>query len=417
MKSYFTIPLLLVLYLFSSYGFSSTECPSQIKQSSASVFFLLNPYTGYGGTGFLTDSNRLITNFHVVQGLLNGGNSLENIIVLRKTRNSTDKNTTSNSLQIKNIIALSGVADLALLEIKGTEDRLPLTIRKAPLKEKEELFILGYPRGNEGNLHISRKTGSLKEFSQMQHFFVNYPDLHGFSGSPVTDVQGQVVGISFSGRENLIISAPANQLRHFIAGNIGHSCIRISPEQCLDKTIALLHEKAEQGNIQAQLNLGEIYYGGRGVQQSYKRAFYWWNMAAEQGDASAQILLVRAYSKGEGVKQSDELAIYWAKLGAVQAHAIAQSQLSLIYSEKNNNYQEAFYWMELSAKQGYNIAQILLAIIYSEGEGVEQNDELAIYWAEQAIKQGLDQVRNWLARTYPHYQLNIQRDDSCNNSL
>lgn len=47
-------------------------------------------------------------------------------------------------------------------------------------------------------------------------------------------------------------------------------------------------EAAEQGDAEAQYNLGLCYYNGEGVQQDYTQAVHWWRKAAEQGNARAQ---------------------------------------------------------------------------------------------------------------------------------
>jgi hypothetical protein len=46
---------------------------------------------------------------------------------------------------------------------------------------------------------------------------------------------------------------------------------------------------AEQGNADAQYELGWMYRSGKGVPQDYKTAFKWYTLAAEQGHAAAQI--------------------------------------------------------------------------------------------------------------------------------
>ena len=44
---------------------------------------------------------------------------------------------------------------------------------------------------------------------------------------------------------------------------------------------------AEQGHAKAQLNLGIMYFTGRGVPQDYVQAHMWFNLSAAQGDADA----------------------------------------------------------------------------------------------------------------------------------
>ena len=44
----------------------------------------------------------------------------------------------------------------------------------------------------------------------------------------------------------------------------------------------------DQGNAQAQYNLGVMYSNGKGVAQNDSAARKWWRMAADQGDTQAQ---------------------------------------------------------------------------------------------------------------------------------
>ena len=49
---------------------------------------------------------------------------------------------------------------------------------------------------------------------------------------------------------------------------------------------------AEQGHVEAQKGLGEVYYyGEEGVPKDYKEAAKWYRMAAEQGDKEARDLI------------------------------------------------------------------------------------------------------------------------------
>ncbi|MBP1573101.1 MAG: sel1 repeat family protein, partial [Oscillospiraceae bacterium] len=52
-----------------------------------------------------------------------------------------------------------------------------------------------------------------------------------------------------------------------------------------------LEAAAEQGDMEAQYNLGHMYYDGEGTEMNYEKALYWWEKAAEQGDADAQFNL------------------------------------------------------------------------------------------------------------------------------
>jgi uncharacterized protein len=76
--------------------------------------------------------------------------------------------------------------------------------------------------------------------------------------------------------------------------------------------------KAEQGDAEAQYNLGMLYYEGHGVRQEYATARHWWEQAATQGNAWAQHRLGVLYQKGRGVPQDDATAREWFEKAAAQ---------------------------------------------------------------------------------------------------
>ena len=97
---------------------------------------------------------------------------------------------------------------------------------------------------------------------------------------------------------------------------------------------------AEQGEVHAQYNLGNMYADGKGVKQDYFKAFEWYQKAAEQGNADAQCFLGFMYQYGQGVKQ---------------------------------DYFKAFEWWQKAAEQGDAEAQFNLGVMYNIGKGVKQD--------------------------------------------
>ena len=69
--------------------------------------------------------------------------------------------------------------------------------------------------------------------------------------------------------------------------------------------------KAEQGDAEAQFNLGQMYRKGRGVPQNYEEAVKWYEKAALQGNATAQNNLAGKYTRGQGVEQDYIEAYAW----------------------------------------------------------------------------------------------------------
>src|SRR4051812_41113944 len=72
---------------------------------------------------------------------------------------------------------------------------------------------------------------------------------------------------------------------------------------------------AEQGDVEAQFQLGGIYYSGHGVTKDLGAAANWFRLAAEQGHVGAAFNLGCMFAEGEGVPQSiaEAMKLYrWA---------------------------------------------------------------------------------------------------------
>ena len=72
---------------------------------------------------------------------------------------------------------------------------------------------------------------------------------------------------------------------------------------------------ADQGLSNAQLDLGNIYYYGKGVPQDYAEAVKWYRLAADQGELPAQFQLGIMCFLGKGVPHDIVHAYMWFKLG------------------------------------------------------------------------------------------------------
>ena len=85
--------------------------------------------------------------------------------------------------------------------------------------------------------------------------------------------------------------------------------------------IQSLRTRAEQGDAEAQFNLGVMYRTGEGVARDYSESVKWTRRAAEQGIAEAQYYLGVAYANGQGVAQDDAESVKWWSLAAEQGIA------------------------------------------------------------------------------------------------
>ena len=80
-----------------------------------------------------------------------------------------------------------------------------------------------------------------------------------------------------------------------------------------------LRERAENGDAEAQFNLGKNYEAGRGgLKRDYAEAANWYRRSAEQGDPYAQASLGILYRFGKGVPQDSTQAYMWFSLAASQ---------------------------------------------------------------------------------------------------
>ena len=145
------------------------------------------------------------------------------------------------------------------------------------------------------------------------------------------------------------------------------------------KAIRLYKLAVEQGNAEAQNNLGVMYENGEGVAQDYKEAVRWFKLAAEQGNAKAQDNLGSRYVDGKGVAQDYKEAVRWFKLAAEQGFAQAQDDLGFMYYKGQGvaqDYKEAVKWYKLAAEQGNAEAQNNLGVYYWN----KRNDKRAGKW-------------------------------------
>ncbi len=82
---------------------------------------------------------------------------------------------------------------------------------------------------------------------------------------------------------------------------------------------------AEEGDPQAQYQLGILHYRGDGVIQDYGQAAKWFRRAAERGDADAQFNLGLLYAEGKGMPRNLVRARMWFALAA-QRYETSQDQ-------------------------------------------------------------------------------------------
>ena len=156
---------------------------------------------------------------------------------------------------------------------------------------------------------------------------------------------------------------------------------------------------AEQGNAEAQFNLGSLYYQGWGVPQDYREAVKWLRKAAEQGHIFSQATLGTVYAEGvQGVVEKDyPQALMWFIFAAAQGDMealefrdslanrmtptqIAEAQKLAREFKPQNVYTKSLQEFRALAAQGDAAAQFKVGLIYYKGQGVQPDYLEALNW-------------------------------------
>jgi TPR repeat protein len=209
----------------------------------------------------------------------------------------------------------------------------------------------------------------------------------------------------------------------------------MSPEEL--KTLKVL---AAQGNADAQLNLGNAYYKGRGG-AGVGAAMKWWRKAADQGNVEAQLKLGSAcydavnryFAAGTPFWSEEVEAVKWWRKAANQGNAEAQLKLGnacytvfYVYESWYSSSRVGFWefwgmtedeveparWWRKAADQGNAEAQFELGKAYYRGDvGVAKDDVEAMKWYRKAADQGFAKALLELGYLYYLGLAGVAKDD------
>lgn len=169
-------------------------------------------------------------------------------------------------------------------------------------------------------------------------------------------------------------------------------------------SVAIMIEKANKGDAQAQNTVARWYYYGHGsIKQDYKQALQYWALAAKQDNVDAIAGMAMCYQFGHGTKRDSVMAVglYKAALKkgnkkVISMHEKAVEKNGSLFScqllkecyhqgigvEKNN--QKYAYYMEKIAEKGDVEEQFNVAMYYLN----TQQADKAAPWFKKAAKQG-----------------------------
>lgn len=161
---------------------------------------------------------------------------------------------------------------------------------------------------------------------------------------------------------------------------------RDMPRVLFDYIVDLYKDAIEAENTDAMNDLGALYYDGRGCEQDFTKAVFYYDMAAQLGNQQAQENLGYCYYYGRNLPVDYEKAFNYFALGAFDGRLISLYKIGDMYLNgyyvKKNPY-EAFRIYERCIRNDLepSVAGPLflrLGNCFLNGLGTEENAETAL---------------------------------------
>lgn len=152
------------------------------------------------GSGFFVENDRIVTNRHV----------------LENAYRAEVHSSTGVVFQVKGVLAVDAEGDIALLKIDAPAIQIrPLPLDKTSPQEGESILVIGNPLGLEGSVTngIVSAVRDIPTFGRIIQ--ITAPISSGSSGSPVVNMQGQVIGIAtlqITGGQSVNFAIPSERI-------------------------------------------------------------------------------------------------------------------------------------------------------------------------------------------------------------
>jgi tetratricopeptide (TPR) repeat protein len=160
------------------------------------------------GSGFFIDVDRVVTNRHVIDN------------AFRAEVHSYN----GSIYQVKGVIAVDAEGDLALLRVDAPANQVrPLSLDKTSPQEGESVVVIGNPFGLEGSVTngIVSAVRDIPTFGRIIQ--ITAPISPGSSGSPVVNMQGQVIGVAtlqITGGQSINFAIPSERISQLQGGTL-----------------------------------------------------------------------------------------------------------------------------------------------------------------------------------------------------
>ncbi|HAF25165.1 MAG TPA: hypothetical protein DCK93_20040 [Blastocatellia bacterium] len=152
------------------------------------------------GSGFFVDTDRVVTNRHVIDN------------AYRAEVHSYN----GNVYQVKGVVAVDAEGDIALLKVDAPPNQVrPLLLDRTSPQEGESIVVIGNPFGLEGSVTngIVSAVRDIPTFGRIIQ--ITAPISPGSSGSPVVNMRGQVIGVAtlqITGGQSINFAIPSERI-------------------------------------------------------------------------------------------------------------------------------------------------------------------------------------------------------------
>jgi len=160
------------------------------------------------GSGFFIAADRVVTNRHVIDG----------------AHRAEVHSSTGTIYPVTGVLAVDAEGDLALLKIEALPGQVrPLPLDRTSPQEGESIVVIGNPFGLEGSVTngIVSAVRDIPTFGRIIQITAAISP--GSSGSPVVNMQGQVIGVAtlqITGGQSVNFAIPSERISRLETGSM-----------------------------------------------------------------------------------------------------------------------------------------------------------------------------------------------------
>jgi tetratricopeptide (TPR) repeat protein len=197
--------LLLLLILQTPISISAQEYLPELVRRIKPSAVAIETFDSRGeklsrGSGFFIEADRVVTNRHVIEG----------------AHRAEVHSSAGATFPVKGVLAVDAEGDIALLKVDAPAGTIrPLPLDRTSPQEGESVVVIGNPFGLEGSVTngIVSAVRDIPTFGRIIQ--ITAPISPGSSGSPVVNMQGQVIGVAtlqVTGGQSVNFAIPSERI-------------------------------------------------------------------------------------------------------------------------------------------------------------------------------------------------------------